>query len=141
MSCSATCGTALAGSFRIDAACSGLVTARYPSAVIHNPAGDASASAPPDTPSPTMTDVTGTLADATATSSSAMAGPTPAASSCGPLAAPGVSISVSTGHPNRSASVSSLAAVRKPPAVVGRPLCAINPSVTPWRDPKPQRKP
>src|SRR5260370_29198068 len=59
--------------------------------------------APPDTPLPMTTEVTGTALDAMTTSNSAIAVPIPAASSAGAAAAPGVSTSVRTGQPNRSA--------------------------------------
>lgn len=97
--------------------------------------------APPDTPSPITTEVTGTRADATAMSSSAMAGPSPAASSPGAAAAPGVSISVRTGRPKRAASPSRRVAVRNPAGGVRCPVCAMYAIVAPSRRPKPQRRP
>ena len=87
------------------------------------------------------TEVIGTSLDPMAISSSAIAGPSPAASSCGAAAAPGVSMSVRTPRPNRAASASSRVAVRNPAAVVGWPVCATYAIVVPsWR-PKPQRSP
>lgn len=83
--------------------------------------GAAKASAPPEPPSPITNVVIGTDAPAIAPKTSAMAEPTPARSAAASLAAPGVSTRVRTGMPSRSASRTSLAAVRNPDGSVAVP--------------------
>ncbi|MEY2534474.1 MAG: hypothetical protein QOF29_2384 [bacterium] len=73
---------------------------------------DASASAPPEPPSPTTSVVIGTRAAATAANVALIAGPTAARSAGASFAAPGVSTSVRTGSPSRSARPMRRVAVR-----------------------------
>src|SRR5918992_1166565 len=68
----------------IAAALSGAITAKYPSGVIQRLSGAASASAPPEPPSPMTSEVIGTLRSAMVQKSSAMAVPTPSRSSSAP---------------------------------------------------------